>query len=799
MSNDQIIGMMEPKDKSRNYPKEKTVHALFEEQVERTPNKIAIEFKSGSLTYKELNAEANRLARVLRRTGVEPDSVIALMVEKSLDMVVAIMAILKAGGAFLPIDPQFPASRIDYMLRDSNTKLLLTHSYMKADFLVSFDGEILHLDKDSFIEEEDSNLSYIGTSSNLFDVIYTSGSTGKPKGVMIEHRSVHNFIIGMTEIIPFESDYTIISLTTMSFDIFILETLLPLTRGLKIVLADPRNVHSHIGNNRIDMLQTTPSTMILMLNDAANMEMIAHLRIVMLGGEPFPPALLDKLKKITHARIFNMYGPTETTIWSSVKELTSTNEMTIGHPIANTQFHILDNNGCPPTVGEIGELYISGDGVARGYLNKPDLTGERFITPSFDIKGGKLYRTGDLGRKNDDGEFTFHGRADNQVKIRGFRIELVEIEDQLGKFPGIRECAVIAKANESGAKYLAAYYVSDKPYEASLLIRHLAEFIPEYMIPGFYLQIDTIPRTPNGKLDRRSLPDPDSSRPMLETSYVSPATAIEQKLADIWGQVLGLNLVGIHDNFFELGGNSILLSVMFAEVQKHFYDRLTLPDLFSYSTVAKLAAFISKDTEHSISVQHINGVTFPAAYFSSVSSAGDHPVFSYIMDESIVAALLEFCSLNKYDSIDVFVGTLAFVLAEECAHKNIEIKIIGQDSDYILALQTDFGTLNNMAGVFAHIHRTLRTASKECILQLNGMSRVIHRDGQLFPLIGDCDHIRNIDIRIFGLAIGVKIEGNQWELMLRYDNGRLENQKVKDLFSTYIRALKTITHIYKKG
>ncbi|MCK4261003.1 MAG: amino acid adenylation domain-containing protein, partial [Halanaerobiales bacterium] len=574
-----------------DYPKEKRLNELFEEQVVRTPENIAIVFGDKELTYNELNVQTNQIARILRDKGVKEDSIVGIMVERSLEMMIGILSILKAGGAYLPIDPEYPAERIKYMVEDSQAEIVLTQKKVLEKLQIP-KIESIRIDEDDIYQGEETNLNQIGGSENLAYVIYTSGSTGKPKGVMIEHIAVNNFIKGITEKIEFTSDKSILALTTISFDIFVLETLLPLTKGLRVVITnedqqkDNRALSQIIIKNKIDMLQMTPSRMKMLIIDKKSALCLQNVKEIMIGGEAFPKALLEEIREVTMAKIYNMYGPTETTVWSSIKDLSESEEINIGRPIANTAIYILDKSDHIQPIGVPGELCIAGDGLARGYLNKPELTAEKFKPNQF---SPRMFRTGDLARWLPDGNIDFFGRIDHQVKIRGYRIELGEIESQLLRHEDINETVVLAKEELIRGKYLCAYLVSEKKLTSAELRAHLSIEIPDYMIPAYFIHIDKIPFTPNGKIDRKALPELDSG---IDTGveYVPPTNEVEKKLIEIWEEVLEIEEIGINHDFFEIGGNSINILKIINRINQEFTGVVvSMSELFLKSTIAEIA------------------------------------------------------------------------------------------------------------------------------------------------------------------------------------------------------------------
>lgn len=552
-------------------PIEKTIQELIEEQVIRAPESVAITFEDKNLLYSELNRRANSIAKKLREMGIERNNIVAIMVNRSFDMIAGILGILKSGGAYLPIDPEYPEDRINYMLEDSGTQIMLTTSSLCHK--LKFNGETILLDMDIKASEiDEKNPDVINSSRDLAYVIYTSGSTGKPKGVMLEHRSVVNFITGIKEKISFSAESTILGLTTISFDIFVLETLLPLAQGSRIVLTDenqqrdPRLLSKVILENKINMLQATPSRMKMLMSIEACTACLQKLKYIMIGGEAFPLDLLQNLKKLTNAEIFNMYGPTETTVWSTIKDLTNSEKINIGKPIANTSIYIVNSFSKLQPVGVAGELCIGGHGLARGYIGRPELTDEKFPANPFS-KGERMYRTGDAASWQPNGEIDFLGRIDSQVKIRGYRIELGEIENLLMKFEGIKSAVVTVKENEDKVKYLCAYYVSDKNIDSSSVRAYLNKALPEYMIPSNFISMDKLPQTPNGKIDRKALPEPERNISSC-TELSKPTNDIEEKISEIWKRVLNVKEIGIDDDFFEYGGNSLSAIKLEVEMEK---------------------------------------------------------------------------------------------------------------------------------------------------------------------------------------------------------------------------------------
>jgi amino acid adenylation domain-containing protein len=575
------------------------VHELFEAQVNRTPDAIAVTFENRQLSYRELNRRANQLARYLRRLGVGPEVLVGICAERSIEMVVGLLGILKAGGAYVPLDPAYPKERLRDVLSDAGVTLLLTQKrLMRA--LPPPAAEVVWLDANwkAISRESDANLPVQAGPKNLAYVIYTSGSTGKPKGVQIEHRSLVNFLNSMQREPGLTGDDVLLAVTTLSFDIAGLEIYLPLVVGARLVVAsreaiyDGSRLMALLADSGATVMQATPATWRLLL--AAGWQGAADLKILC-GGEALPPELARQLVARSGS-LWNLYGPTETTIWSSLHRVDGNDEerVPIGRPIANTEFYILDNERQPVPVGVDGELYIGGDGLARGYLGHPQLTAEKFVAHPFSSQPGQLYKTGDLARYRPEGNIEYLGRVDNQVKIRGFRIELGEIEAVLARQVGVRQGVVIVREDEPGEKRLVAYIVkaAERAPTTKELRSYLKKKLPDYMVPAAFVTLDTLPLTPNGKVDRNSLPAPEQLRIMSQDQFAPPRDVLESTLVHIWQSLLGSNPIGIRDNFFDLGGHSLLAAKLIHQVEQTFGKILSINTLFEASTIERLATVL---------------------------------------------------------------------------------------------------------------------------------------------------------------------------------------------------------------
>ena len=644
--NNQIIRVWNTTEK--DYPRNKTINRLFEEQVEQRPDSIAVVYENELLTYRELNDGANRLANYLISTrSIKPDTLVGLCIDRSEHMLIAILGILKAGGAYVPIDPNYPDDRIEYILRDTKTEIILTNEVHKERIqgisnsgknfgittveavkqqditILAIDNESLQ--KDLFLQST-TNPQNATNRDNLAYVIYTSGTTGNPKGVMIENKGIVNRINWMNDTYPLNGQDKILQKTPYVFDVSIWELLWPCSYGACVVFSKPEGhknpsyIIDLMNKERVTITHFVPS-MLSVFEDELNRRkskdikqenLIQSLRYIFCSGEELNLREVQQCYKLLpHCGIHNLYGPTETSIDVLHYTCSDEKQVYIGTPIANTSVYVLSDNLMPLPIGATGELYIGGVGLARGYLNRADLTAERFIANPFQNEderrintNSRLYKTGDLVRWLFDGNLEYIGRNDSQVKIRGYRIELGEVENVLSEYDCVRQSVVIAKKHIdidktiANNKYLVAYYVSETKLDKEEILNYLQTKLPEYMIPSVFVHLDQLPLTTNGKLDRKALPDPEFTD---GKSYVAPRNELEEQICQIWSEILNLpkDKVGINDDFFKLGGNSILAIKLVSKLNKEVYYNISISNIFEYKTVEKLACYLGHNRTNS--------------------------------------------------------------------------------------------------------------------------------------------------------------------------------------------------------
>ena len=605
---------------SREYGGESLLHSLFEQQAMLSPGSPAVAFDLERLSYAELNHRSNRLARYLQMNGAGPEIQVGMCVERSIDMVVGLLAILKAGGVYVPLDPTFPARRLAYMIESSRLSIILTQQRLK-EVLPSRAANVICLDQDDHVinEQSSENLAAPLSPDNMALVIYTSGSTGDPKGVMLTHRGLCNRLLWERQTNPLNSSDAVLQTSSLSFDISLWEIFNPLLSGARLILAPPYWYQDRsallklIEREAVTVLSFVPSTLQVLIEEEEFRQQ-KSLRRVLCGGEAMPLELQERFLSVMDAELHNSYGPTESSIDSTFWKCeagSGARSVPIGSPIANTRIYILDRERQPVPVGVPGELHIGGAGLARGYLGLPELTAEKFIPDALsETAGSRLYCTGDLARLLADGSVEFLGRTDHQVKIRGFRIETGEIEAALIQNPAVGEAVAVAREDTPGDKRLVAYVVPAQSHNPTVseLRLYLREQLPDYMVPSVVILLESFPRTPNGKLDRKSLPAPDRARPRLEEVFVPPSSPAEEIVAGIWAEMLGLDQVGAQDNFFDLGGHSLLAVRIQSRLSKEFQRQIPLLRLFQYPTVSALAQFLNEEPQsHSPGLEQNQG------------------------------------------------------------------------------------------------------------------------------------------------------------------------------------------------
>ncbi|MEH2042432.1 non-ribosomal peptide synthetase [Nostoc sp.] len=602
--------LLEWNDTEVKYPQEQCIHELFEAQVERIPDAVAVVFESEQLTYCELNTKANQLAHYLRSLGVKPEVLVGICVERSLDMIIGLLAILKAGGAYIPLDPAYPKQRLAFILEDAQVPLLLTQASLLSA-MPQHKAQVICLDTDWHLIAQQSQENFFSevTTDNLAYVIYTSGSTGRPKGVMIKHASTVAMLDWANKTFAIEALQGVLASTSICFDLSVFEVFVPLCCGGKVILIENALYLPTLPTaQNVTLINTVPSIISqLLITDSIP----ASVQTINVAGEPLHNQLVQQLYQQDNIQqVFNLYGPSEDTTYSTSAWISkNTNNIPpIGRPIHNTQIYLLDKNLQPVPVGVPGMLYISGAGLSRGYFNQPQLTADKFIpNPYTNLPGERLYKTGDLARYLPSGEIEYIGRIDYQVKIRGFRIELLEIEALIIQHPEVREAVVTVHSSEADSQQIVAYVVPNS--EQTLRISELRDFLesklPNYMMPSAFVMLEALPLTPNGKVDRKALPAPDTLRPELEVLYQPPQTEVEKTIANIWQEVLNVEDIGIHDNFFELGGHSLLLVQVHSKLQKIFERDFLLVEMFQYPTVNHLARYVSQEsTEETSFIKH---------------------------------------------------------------------------------------------------------------------------------------------------------------------------------------------------
>jgi len=800
----------------RDYPEDRTLLDYFEMQAANQAERVAIQWLDLGLSYRELNERANRLARTLREHGVKADSVVPLLLERSPEMLVAILAIWKAGGAYLPISPDFPAERVQYLLKDSGAGVVVG----RAKFWLPLQESISELkkvagidvDSESAYADDCSNLPRMHTSRHLAYVIYTSGSTGLPKGTMIEHRSVTNRLLWMQDQYPLGPDSVILQKTPFTFDVSVWELFWWMIPGSRAALLenggekDPALIVKAIERYEVSHMHFVPSMLKLFLEHCHRTGLTAkldRLAYVFASGEALQAPQVVQFKALNErfgTRLINLYGPTEATVDVSYYECRwdePASIVPIGKPICNTSLLILSDSFQLQPIGVPGELCIAGDGLARGYANRPELTAQAFVDHPF-LSGRKMYRTGDLARWLPDGNIQYLGRRDNQVKVRGFRIELGEIEQVLLKQEHIRECAVVVKRNKQQEDYLSGYIVADKPLSGVEVKAWLQRKVPEYMVPGYIVQLEQMPLGFNGKLDRKALPEPQGPGEGRDDMPTLPNNEIERRLAVIWQELSGMEQFSVHDNFFDIGGTSLLLVRAQAEIDSVYPDLVRVTDLFTYPTIAKLSEYIGSQRRRGTASEKIPLLAWPLADFASPGAQRAAAEYRYMPDRRTVGQLANIAARLGVDIGAIWLAIYCYLLHERSRRQEIAVQV-AQGQGTVVDLRQSLARMSHFHELIVSVHANLQAASTERVPLSEWRERVVNKreKGAILPVFSmdefpsfsgesDCD----ICLRT------VRTGKGELQLVLQYDARRLNGERMKRLLQSFVQVMNQVIEAF---
>ncbi|MCK4260520.1 MAG: amino acid adenylation domain-containing protein, partial [Halanaerobiales bacterium] len=776
-------------DTKAKYPKDETIHVTFEEQVEKRPYNIALVYEDERLTYRRLNEKANQLARLLREKGVGPEKVTGIMIERSSEMIIAILAILKAGGAYLPIDSEYPKSRIEFMLKDGEVDILLTERSLMEE--MHFDIESIDIKAKELYQGDGSNLSKITSSNNLAYIIYTSGSTGTPKGVMIEHRGVLNLKGFLKRVFDVTEKDRILQFANISFDASVQEIFSAVLHGASLyvvaknVIGNYSEFENFLNENEITIASLMPTYAM-----GLNYDSIKTVRLFITGGAESKQELVDKCSG--RSNYINLYGPTEATVIASYWKadgLHRYSSIQIGTPIENTQIYILDNHDNLQPIGAPGELCIAGEGLARGYLKRPDLTVEKFVDNPFGE--GKMYRTGDLARFLPDGNIEFLGRVDLQVKIRGFRIELGEIENKLLNNKYIKDSIVLAKEDADGNKYLVGYIVAEKNMSLSELRKFLSDELPNYMIPSYFVQLDEFPLNKSGKVDRKVLNEIED-RIGSDTDFEKPRNQIEEELSEIWKEVLGVYKISINDNFFNIGGHSLKAILLIKEINRKLNKVLALTEIFNDPTIKGLSKALLDSSDRVSSFDDNNlmllrsGSNQKKNIFFVHDGSGETGSYVELTDQlkfdgSVYG--IEFDGLSQYGPENISIDKM-------CKNYINKIKTVQKNGPYYIAGWSLGGTLA------FELARQLETIGDEVPLLLMIDTLLIHistSQGYEYSADTEKEFVKTLFKKdnLISYLEEVKSSEEVWEKAIHYaeENAISESEVKENMYSTILQII----------
>ncbi|MCR3759922.1 amino acid adenylation domain-containing protein [Clostridium felsineum] len=779
---------------------EATISELFEQQVKKNGNNIALIFEDEEITYKKLNVKANQVARRLRKMKVNRNDKVALLFENSVEMIVAILAVLKSGGAYVPLDSQMPEERINSIIEDSNSKILLTHSV-----LYNYQTRIpkLNLDDDKLYFGEENNLEKVTSPEDLAYIIYTSGTTGKPKGVMIQHKAILNTILWRKKEYNLSEKDVVLQLFSYCFDGFLTSFFTPITSGCKVVILssektkDVSYIKRSIGKYKVTNFICVP-TLYSAIIDNLNGKEAKWLKIITLAGEKVNRRILKKSKEINDKiEIYNEYGPTECSVAASVaKNLSSDKKITIGKPISNTNIYILDEKNNLLPIGTVGEICISGKGISKGYLNNKELTKNKFIRNPYKEFNGEviseniIYKTGDIGRYLPDGNIEYIGRNDEQIKIRGFRIEIGEIEKVMLRDHDISTCIVIAKTNNLGNKYLVAYYTSKEEKTVSSIREYLSLSLPEYMIPNIYVYMKEFKFNRNGKVDKKSLPEPDMLRPNLGVEFKQAETKIEKELVNIWKEILDFKDVGVEDNFFDLGGNSMLVISMQAKIEDLYPDKLKVTDIFANPTISKLSKFLGEDNEMFVEKVKIKPIEISDEYFISKNEVNENKVFRFNVEGELFENINRFSKEKNIEINSILIGAYILLFNEVLDIDNVVIHIAEREN--LRQIEAAISEFENLADFIKYVDSEVKNDANKYIMNTIEKVALLKNNKLVLPAIAEGKKLISRVLGLYDLLITFSVNFEQINFNFKYNADRISSKKAEELIDSYANLIEIL-------